>query len=227
MVGKKHCCNFAPENEISAIITTMTHIDDTRAHIIEAAGKLFAKFGFDKTSMDDIARSAHKAKRSLYNHFPGKEDLFTAVAEQELGKIQESLQPIFERRDLAPLERLKTYLLKRMDVMAQSPSYKQFLSDELHAEQTRSNKLKELYADFERWEYGQLICLWSEYPDKHIAHLQPNAIAFADMLQMTMRSLSVTFFVQNKYNAYQKTYDLLVNIIVDSILGQIHMLQQH
>lgn len=205
----------------------MKRIDDTRAHIIEAAGKLFAKFGFDKTSMDDIARSAHKAKRSLYNHFPGKGELFTAVAEQELEKIQASLKPIFEQSTLTPLERLKTYLLLRMEIMAQSPSYKQFLNDELHAEQTRNSQLRALYTDFERWEYGQLICLWSEYPDKHIAHLQPNAIAFADMLQMTMRSLSVTFFVQNKYNAYQKTYDLLVNIIVDSILGQIHLLQRH
>lgn len=205
----------------------MKRIDDTRAHIIEAAGKLFAKFGFDKTSMDDIARSAHKAKRSLYNHFPGKEELFTAVAEQELEKIQATLKPIFDRRDLTPLERLKTYLLLRMEIMEQSPSYKQFLSDELHAEQTQNSKLRALYTDFERWEYGQLICLWSEYPDRHIAHLQPNAIAFADMLQMTMRSLSVTFFVQNKYNAYHKTYHLLVNIIVDSILGQIHLLQRH
>ena len=205
----------------------MKRIDDTRAHIIEAAGKLFAKFGFEKTSMDDIARSAHKAKRSLYNHFPGKEDLFTAVAEQELEKIRANLKPIFDRRDLTPLERLKTYLLLRMEIMEQSPSYKQFLSDELHAEQTQNSKLRTLYTDFERWEYGQLICLWSEYPDRHIAHLQPNAIAFADMLQMTMRSLSVTFFVQNKYNAYHKTYHLLVNIIVDSILGQIHLLQRH
>ena len=130
----------------------MKRIDDTRAHIIEAAGKLFAKFGFDKTSMDDIARSAHKAKRSLYNHFPGKEELFTAVAEQELEKIQANLKPIFDRRDLTPLERLKTYLLLRMEIMAQSPSYKQFLSDELHAEQTQNSKLRALYTDFERWE---------------------------------------------------------------------------
>ncbi|MGN0187018.1 MAG: TetR/AcrR family transcriptional regulator [Paludibacteraceae bacterium] len=203
----------------------MTKTDNTRTHIITAAAKLFAKFGFDKTSMEDIAHSAHKAKRSLYNHFPGKEELFIAVAEQELAELQNRLQVIFDQRQATPLARLKTYLLTRMDIIAKTPSYKQFLSDELYTKQTHSTKLKELYNDFERWEYGQLICLWSEYPDKQLVHLRPNAIAFADMLQMTMRSLSVTFFVQNKYNAYQTTYNMLVNIIVDSILGQIHLLQ--
>ena len=41
-------------------------IEDTRDKILSVANKLFSRFGFHKTSMDEIAKIARKAKGSLY-----------------------------------------------------------------------------------------------------------------------------------------------------------------
>ncbi|MBU0724027.1 MAG: TetR/AcrR family transcriptional regulator [Alphaproteobacteria bacterium] len=47
--------------------------------VADAARRLFARYGYKRTSMDDIAREAGVAKATLYLHFKGKEDVFRTV----------------------------------------------------------------------------------------------------------------------------------------------------
>ena len=65
-------------------------LDDTRKKILSVASKLFSKFGFHKTSMDEIAKIARKAKGSLYYHFASKEELFKEVVSKEIVIILKS-----------------------------------------------------------------------------------------------------------------------------------------
>lgn len=48
--------------------------------IIDTAEKLFLQKDFDNTSMDDISKEAGFTKRTIYQYFTSKEDLFYAVA---------------------------------------------------------------------------------------------------------------------------------------------------
>ncbi|OHD17662.1 MAG: TetR family transcriptional regulator [Spirochaetes bacterium GWD1_27_9] len=48
--------------------------------IITAAEKIFTQKGFEETSMDEIAKEAQFTKRTLYQYFTNKEDLYFAVA---------------------------------------------------------------------------------------------------------------------------------------------------
>ncbi len=50
------------------------------ADIISAAERLFAENGYANVSMEQIAAEAEFTKRTLYQYFSGKEDLFFAVA---------------------------------------------------------------------------------------------------------------------------------------------------
>lgn len=51
----------------------------TRQNIIQVAHDLFIKQGYHGTSMRQIANAANLALSGLYNHFPGKEDVFREV----------------------------------------------------------------------------------------------------------------------------------------------------
>jgi AcrR family transcriptional regulator len=51
----------------------------TRRNILDAACQLFITQGYHGTSMRQIARQAKIALGGLYNHFPGKEEVFQAV----------------------------------------------------------------------------------------------------------------------------------------------------
>lgn len=52
-----------------------------KAAIIDAAIDLFQKNGFQGTSMDAIAQLAQVSKRTVYNHFPSKQELFEHIAQ--------------------------------------------------------------------------------------------------------------------------------------------------
>jgi TetR/AcrR family transcriptional regulator, regulator of autoinduction and epiphytic fitness len=60
---------------------------DKRAAILAAALDLFAKYGYRRTSMDDVARAAGIAKGTVYLHFPGKRELFRAGCEAVLADV--------------------------------------------------------------------------------------------------------------------------------------------
>jgi TetR/AcrR family transcriptional regulator, mexJK operon transcriptional repressor len=51
--------------------------------ILRAARDAFLEQGYERTSMDTVARKADVSKTTLYAHFPGKEKLFLAVFEAE------------------------------------------------------------------------------------------------------------------------------------------------
>lgn len=50
-----------------------------RALIVDAAEKLFIEKDFESTSMDEVANEAGLTKRTIYQYFISKEDLFYAV----------------------------------------------------------------------------------------------------------------------------------------------------
>ena len=56
--------------------------DRKREAIIQAAIAEFRTNGFDITSMDKIAATAGVSKRTVYNHFPSKEELFAEILNQ-------------------------------------------------------------------------------------------------------------------------------------------------
>jgi AcrR family transcriptional regulator len=59
--------------------------------ILEAAEACFARYGFQKTSMEDIAREAGLSRRSVYRHFPDKAALFNEVAATRAGIFLEEI----------------------------------------------------------------------------------------------------------------------------------------
>ena len=51
----------------------------TRAHLLAAAGEVFADRGFHAATLDDVAAAAGFSKGAVYFHFKSKEDLYLAL----------------------------------------------------------------------------------------------------------------------------------------------------
>ncbi len=56
--------------------------EDTRRRLVAAAYDLFLQHGYHGTSMRQIAQAAGLAVGGIYNHFPGKEEIFAEVLDQ-------------------------------------------------------------------------------------------------------------------------------------------------
>ena len=60
--------------------------EETRLKIIDVAMNLFYKQGFDSTTMEQIAEEADIARKTLYNHFPIKENIIIEYLKRFVGK---------------------------------------------------------------------------------------------------------------------------------------------
>lgn len=61
---------------------------DTRELILDAMDTLMARYGYRKTTMDDLAREAGISKRTIYLYFPSKEE----VGLSSIGRVVEQAQ---------------------------------------------------------------------------------------------------------------------------------------
>jgi len=61
----------------------------SREAIVEAAGRLFLERGFGAVSMDDLADAAGLARRTLYNQFSSKEEIFRDMLGRVAGQLED------------------------------------------------------------------------------------------------------------------------------------------
>ena len=91
--------------------------DRKREAIIQAAIAEFRAHGFEITSMDKIAATAGVSKRTVYNHFPSKEELFAEILNQVWARIIAEPSVSYDREQ--PLhEQLRLMLREKVQMMA-------------------------------------------------------------------------------------------------------------
>ena len=69
---------------------------ERETRILQAAAQLFAHYGFDKTTVSDIAREAGVSKGAIYLHFASKEELLEALMMRETQHYAESWLRLLE-----------------------------------------------------------------------------------------------------------------------------------
>jgi AcrR family transcriptional regulator len=87
--------------------------EEVRMHIVGIARRIFTRYGFRKTTMEEIASASQMGKSSVYYYFKSKEDIFRAVVEFETIMLKERLNRIISKNS-SPSERLKAYILFRL-----------------------------------------------------------------------------------------------------------------
>ncbi|VVO70902.1 TetR/AcrR family transcriptional regulator [Pseudomonas fluorescens] len=91
--------------------------DRKREAIIQAAIAEFRANGFEITSMDKIAATAGVSKRTVYNHFPSKEELFAEILNQLWARI--TAEQVITYSANQPLsEQLRQMFLAKLQLMA-------------------------------------------------------------------------------------------------------------
>lgn len=156
---------------------------DKPRRVLEAAQRLFSRYGFRRTSVDDIAREAGIAKGTVYLAFPGKEALFCAVAahlfEEVLGRAREAAAGAgsLESRVLAVLDaKYRTFF----EVVHASPHAAELLDS--------TNALgADLYAKAEREFHRLLAALLAEGQRTRELDLRAASLSAADAAWLLMR----------------------------------------
>mgnify|MGYP001298726781 CR=1 FL=1 len=184
--------------------------DYTKESILSVANRLFSRFGFHKTSMDEIAKIARKAKGSLYYHFASKEDLFRAVISKEMDVLKNQLEIIIENPNLNSTEKLKKYLIKRMEILNSAACYHETLKADFFE---HFHFIDNLRIELDNWEKESIKKIIRQGIDAGELYLTTEIDAMLDVFLMVLKGLEIPFFLQNKYEKYSPHFDSLINIL--------------
>lgn len=102
---------------------------DVREIIIEVAQHIFGRFGFRKTTIDEIAKATHKAKSSIYHYFKSKEEIFQAIVEKESQQLKAEIKKAISQEN-TPQKKLHAYVITRMYAVQRLVNFYSALKDE-------------------------------------------------------------------------------------------------
>ena len=102
---------------------------EKRAQILTLAKKKFERFGFNKTTVDEIARDASISKRTLYQEFENKEKILEELFMFEALSVRKAILNQINKI-LEPTEKLQTFIRLALKYLDQNPFIVSVLHDE-------------------------------------------------------------------------------------------------
>jgi AcrR family transcriptional regulator len=185
---------------------------EVRSQIIDSATKYFSRYGFHKTTMDEIARNIHKAKGVLYYYFKNKEDLFNEVLKQELGSVKAALLKIVNSNKNA-LTILTDYILTRFRLLNNAVNYHETLKADFFEKYHFVKDVREDFENFDQNQFTAIIQKGNEEGYLEVSNVGPTV----DVAMMIIRSIEIPLFLQDKYKTYEKTIHELILMITSSL----------
>ena len=85
-----------------------------RKLIIDAASKLFCHYGYEKTTLDDIAKEAGLGKGTIYSEFSSKEAIMNAVITLFMKDVNKRLREFIATKKGPVCEIIREVLIRRI-----------------------------------------------------------------------------------------------------------------
>jgi len=98
-----------------------TSDQSSREKILDVAEALYARRGFAGVGMREVAEAAGLGKSSLFHHFRSKVQLYLAVLERVLGRLDDRLGDVLSQA-IGPVEKLDRWMDAAIDTFAEQPS---------------------------------------------------------------------------------------------------------
>lgn len=100
-----------------------------KTDILNRSKELFERFGYQKTTLTDIAKSVGKVKTAIYYYFSGKEEIFAELVELESVEFYSQLTSTVEKEKTCTAK-LEKYVEVRIELMQKLSKRYHFLKQE-------------------------------------------------------------------------------------------------
>jgi AcrR family transcriptional regulator len=167
----------------------MVNKEEYRKKIIITAGQIFSRYGFRKTTMDEIARALKMGKSSIYYYFPGKEDIFEAVVLYEANILRNELTTAIKSVD-SPIGKMEKYVSVRMKAFEKLANYYNAIFDK---NLDHFEFIENIRQRYDREEIAILRLILYDGVRKKIFNVE-NSEYTALAIQTTMKGLEVPLF---------------------------------
>jgi TetR/AcrR family fatty acid metabolism transcriptional regulator len=137
---------------------------DKYHRIIDAATKVFARKGFFKAKVSEIAKEAKVADGTIYLYFENKDAILIALFEEQMKRVLENMrEDISEEKDV--IRKIQKFALSHLKLIEQNKDMAEIIQVELR----QSTKFMKEYKNEKFAEYLDLIsAIIKEGQDKGI-----------------------------------------------------------
>jgi AcrR family transcriptional regulator len=190
--------------------------EQIKEEIINAAQRLFQKYGLNKTTMEDIAKAAGKGKSTLYYYYASKDDVFEAVAVKEINETISEVSKTVEVYTSAT-EKIKQYV----NATFRSLHNKYILYNIVCGEMKNNldqilRKQRDIF-DFKEINLVKDILIKGLENGEFDGFSEKNAEMLARTLVSGLRGIEIDLFYENKLNDWIEGMDLICNILLQGL----------
>jgi AcrR family transcriptional regulator len=193
----------------------MVNKEEFRKKIIMSAGQIFSRYGFRKTTMDEIARALKMGKSSIYYYFNSKEEIFEAVVRYEANILRCELTAAIKSVE-SPIEKMRRYVFVRMKSFEKLSNYYNSIFDKNLDHFDFIETIREKY-DREELAILRLI-LYHGARRKvfNIANSEYTALA----IQTTLKGLEVPLFWKKKEVHIEDRLNAILDVLFYGIVKE-------
>lgn len=187
---------------------------EVRTHIVRVARKIFTRYGFRKSTMEQIAAATQKGKSSIYYYFQSKEEIFRAVVEMEAEELKVQLDNTIQK-DGSPIDKLKTYILFRLHHISTVKNFYAALNEEYFTHMDFILEIRRQFDMEEKLVVKEILEEGMKNGTFQVVSSEIGAIAIATM----MKGLELPLLLSDEHKAdREELLDDLIRVLFYGII---------
>lgn len=191
----------------------MVNKEEFRRKVILTAGQIFSRYGFRKTTMDEIASALKMGKSSIYYYFNSKEEIFEAVVLYEANILRNELTTAIKSVD-SPIDKMEKYVFVRMKSFEKLSNYYNAIFDKNLDHFDFIEQIREKY-DREELAILRLILYHGSRMNVFtIVNSEYTALA----IQTTLKGLEVPLFWKKREVNIESRLKAILDVLFNGIL---------
>lgn len=122
-------------------------MNKTKRKIFETSMELFAKKGYEATSVEEITSVVGVAKGTLYYHFSSKEEIFNFLVEEGMKLLKNSIDIKTSRLE-NNLDKLRAIVLIQIKIIMKYENFMTILLSQIWGQEPRNKKCREYVFEY-------------------------------------------------------------------------------
>jgi len=191
----------------------MVNKEEIRKKIILTAGHTFSRYGFKKTTMEEIAAALKIGKSSIYYYFESKEEIFEAVVLHEANVLRNQLTTAIKAVE-SPIDKLKNYVFVRMKSFEKLSNYYNAIFDK---NLDHFAFIENIRAKYDREELAILRLLLYHGAREKVFNVRDSEYT-AIAVQTALKGLEVPLFWKKKGINIEVRLNAILDVLFNGIL---------
>ena len=185
----------------------------SKEKIVKAAIKEFLEFGYTKVTVDEVAKSAGVSKKTIYQHFNSKEDIFWEVIRCRKSEKFDMFQDIYDL-DIDFLEKMRLIGYRNAKDLSTAPIT--FLKDLQRNAPELSRKVEELRRE-------SVVRIFEDFYQRGVEEnyfRKDIPVVIVSEMYYAMMNHMFTIAIDSNQHSIEELYDYLSMIFFEGVFSR-------